>query len=133
MVLSQIGRLFAVALVSASLPGVVPEGATAQELYGSVVGTVQDDSGARIPGATIEIVNRDTNLVLTTVSNATGAYTFTNVLAGHVRREGDAAGIQGVRATAGTGDDAARSAASTPSWKSASSPNRSPCSRRSRC
>jgi hypothetical protein len=54
----------------------------AQELYGSVVGTVQDGSGARIPGAIIEIRNRDTNLVLTTVSNTTGGYTFTNVLPG---------------------------------------------------
>ena len=79
----------------------------AQELYGSVVGTVQDESGARIPGATIEIVNRETNLVLTAVSNETGAYTFTNVLAGHVRREGDAPGVQGVRAAEGPGDDAA--------------------------
>ena len=40
----------------------VPRGAVAQELYGSVVGTVQDGSGAHIPGATIEIVNRETNL-----------------------------------------------------------------------
>ena len=80
-------------------------GAAAQELYGSVVGTVQDGSGGRIPGATIEIVNRETNLVLTAVSNETGAYTFTNVLARHVRREGDAPGVQGVRAAAGSGDD----------------------------
>ena len=54
----------------------------AQELYGSVVGTVQDSSGGHMPGATIEIVNRETNLVLTAVSNQTGAYTFTNVLPG---------------------------------------------------
>jgi hypothetical protein len=59
----------------------VPNGA-AQELYGSVVGTVQDGSGAHIPGATIEILNRETNLVMTAVSNQTGAYTFTNVLPG---------------------------------------------------
>ncbi len=57
-------------------------GAAAQELYGSVVGSVQDVSGGRIPGATIEIVNRATNLVLTTTSNEAGAYTFTNVLPG---------------------------------------------------
>lgn len=56
--------------------------AAAQGLYGSVVGTVQDGSGGRIPGATVEIVNRETNLVLTTVSNETGSYTFTNVLPG---------------------------------------------------
>jgi hypothetical protein len=54
----------------------------AQELYGSVVGTVRDASGAHIPGATIEIMNRETNLVMTAVSNQTGAYTFTNVLPG---------------------------------------------------
>jgi Carboxypeptidase regulatory-like domain len=56
--------------------------AAAQELYGSIVGTVQDGSGARIPGATITIVNRDNNLTMNAVSNETGAYTFTNVLPG---------------------------------------------------
>ena len=56
--------------------------AAGQELYGSVVGSVHDGSGARIPGATVEIINRETNLRLHTVSNETGAYTFTNVLPG---------------------------------------------------
>jgi hypothetical protein len=46
------------------------------------VGTVTDGSGARIPGATITIVNRDTNLTLTTVSNENGSYTVANVLPG---------------------------------------------------
>ena len=59
-----------------------PVGATAQELYGSLTGTVQDGTGARIPGATIAIVNRDTNLTLRATSNETGTYTFTNVLPG---------------------------------------------------
>ena len=54
----------------------------AQELYGSVVGTVRDSSGALIPGATVAVVNRDTNLVLAAVSNDIGAYTVTNVLPG---------------------------------------------------
>src|SRR5215469_15146022 len=70
-----------VAALTLALLRIMP-GATAQELYGSVVGAVQDTSGARIPGATIEIVNRETNLTLSTVSNETGAYTFTNVLPG---------------------------------------------------
>ena len=59
-----------------------PRGALAQELYGSVTGTVQDGSGGRIPGATIVLVNRETNLKLTATSNETGAYTVTNVLPG---------------------------------------------------
>ena len=56
--------------------------ATAQELYGSLTGTVQDGSGARIPGATVVIVNRETNLALRATSNDTGTYTFANVLPG---------------------------------------------------
>ena len=82
MFLAQLRRSYVVTLIWTALLGVVPDGAVAQELYGSVVGTVQDNSGGRIPGASISITNRDTNLVLTTVSNETGAYTFTNVLPG---------------------------------------------------
>src|SRR5437870_12666078 len=57
-------------------------GAVAQEIYGSVVGAIRDSSGAQVPGVTVQITNRETNLVLTTVSNETGAYTFPNVLPG---------------------------------------------------
>lgn len=52
----------------------------AQVLYGSVVGTISDSSGAAIPGATVTLKSRDTNLVLSAVSNEAGQYTFTNVL-----------------------------------------------------
>ena len=75
-----VNRWFAVVVMSAALLGA--SGAAAQELYGSVVGSVQDNSGAVIPGASVQLTNRETNLVLTTVSNDTGAYTFTNVLPG---------------------------------------------------
>lgn len=54
----------------------------AQEIYGSVLGTIQDTSGARVPGASVAITNRETNLVLTTVTNESGAYTLSNVLPG---------------------------------------------------
>jgi carboxypeptidase family protein len=98
-----------------------PPGAAAQELYGSVVGTVQDGSGARIPGATVALVNRDTNLTLTAISNETGSYTFANVLPGtydvKVSLEGFKEFVKQqvpVRPV--------RSAASMRDWKSASSP-----------
>ena len=81
----QLRQWNAVGLLCAVFMGgsaVAPGVALAQELYGSVIGTVQDGSGARIPGATVAIVNRDTNLILTSTSNDTGAYTFTNVLPG---------------------------------------------------
>jgi len=82
MTLARLDRWNVAAVTLLVLFEISPWRAAAQELYGSVVGTVQDGSGARIPGATIEITNRETNLVLSTVSNDTGAYTFTNVLPG---------------------------------------------------
>src|SRR5215211_265457 len=80
MTVSQLRRWCAAALLG--LLWGAAGGAGAQELYGSVVGTVRDSSAGHIPGATIEIFNRDTNLVMRAVSNETGSYTFTNVLPG---------------------------------------------------
>jgi hypothetical protein len=51
-------------------------------LYGSIVGQISDTSGAAVPGAAVTITNRDTGLTRTAVSNETGAYSVTNVLAG---------------------------------------------------
>ena len=56
--------------------------ARAQVLYGSIVGTVTDAQGAHVPGATVTIVNKETNLTRDTVTNAEGQYSLTNVLAG---------------------------------------------------
>jgi hypothetical protein len=56
--------------------------AHAQTLYGSIVGNVQDTSGAAVPGSTVTIVEKQTGLERTTVSNETGTYAFTNVQAG---------------------------------------------------
>ncbi len=67
-------------LAAASL--VAPRIAGAQVLYGSIVGNVQDSSGAAVPGATVTITNRETSLARSGVTNDTGGYNFTNVLAG---------------------------------------------------
>ena len=40
--------------------GVIP--ASAQILYGSLVGIVKDSTGGRLPGATVTVVNKDNNL-----------------------------------------------------------------------
>jgi len=56
--------------------------AHAQVLYGSIVGNVTDASGAALPGATVTITSKETNLSRTSVSNETGNYSLTNVLAG---------------------------------------------------
>jgi len=62
--------------------GAVPATSNAQVLYGGIVGNVTDSSGAALPGATITITSKETNLSRTSVSNETGNYSFTNVLAG---------------------------------------------------
>jgi carboxypeptidase family protein/TonB-dependent receptor-like protein len=54
----------------------------AQILYGSVVGMVKDAQGATVPGATVTIVNKETNLTRDTVTNAEGTFSLTNVLPG---------------------------------------------------
>ena len=66
-------------LVALSL---VPAAVAAQVLYGSIVGQVRDTSGAAVPGVTVTITGLDTGLTRTAVSNDTGGYSFTNVLAG---------------------------------------------------
>jgi hypothetical protein len=54
----------------------------AQILYGSIVGVVKDSQGAVIPGATITIVNQETNLTRETTTDAQGNYSVGNVLPG---------------------------------------------------
>ena len=65
-----------VALAAAARP------AAAQLLYGGLVGSVVDAQGAVVPGATVKIVNTDTNLTRETVTDAQGGFAFANVLAG---------------------------------------------------
>ncbi|HEY1986057.1 MAG TPA: carboxypeptidase-like regulatory domain-containing protein [Terracidiphilus sp.] len=46
---------------------------------GTVVGVVEDQSGAVVPGATITLTDTTTNSARSTASNATGQYVFSNV------------------------------------------------------
>jgi hypothetical protein len=64
------------------LAGAFAAPAAAQLLYGSVVGIVKDSTGARLPGAVVTIVNRDTNLTREVTSDTEGNYNFVNVLPG---------------------------------------------------
>ena len=74
------------ALVTASallvLIGLTAAPLHAQILYGSIVGSVKDAQGATVPGATVTIVNKETNLTRDAVSNADGSFTLNNVIAG---------------------------------------------------
>ena len=65
------------------LSSVAGPSAHAQVLYGSVVGTVTDQSQALIPGATITITSKDTGVSRETTSDQGGRYSFGNVLPGN--------------------------------------------------
>jgi hypothetical protein len=61
-----------------------------QAVYGSVFGTVTDQSGAAVPGATVTITNLGTNVSESTKTNSTGNYNQTRLIPGlyRVRVEG---------------------------------------------
>jgi hypothetical protein len=58
------------------------QSARAQVLYGSLVGTVQDSTGAVIPAAEVTAVNTGTQQSLSTETTATGGFTFNNLFPG---------------------------------------------------
>jgi hypothetical protein len=71
--------VLALAIVAALI---APLPASAQTLYGSIVGTVQDSTGAAVPGATVTATNTGTALKVETTSDVGGAYAFRNLLPG---------------------------------------------------
>ncbi len=72
-----------VSLVAAgSLLGAYAPPAHAQVLYGSVVGTVEDPSGAVVPKATVTIANTQTGSVRETTTDEAGRYSILNLLPG---------------------------------------------------
>jgi Carboxypeptidase regulatory-like domain/TonB dependent receptor len=68
--------LVAIAIITAAAP------ATAQVLYGSIVGSVTDSQGAIVPGVTVTITSKETNLTREATTSAEGTYSLGNVLPG---------------------------------------------------
>src|SRR5262245_1612926 len=66
----------------AVLISAVAAGATAQVLYGSLVGNVTDETGAALPGATVVATQKETNLTREVVTNTAGAYSIPNIPSG---------------------------------------------------
>ena len=56
--------------------------ALAQSERGTITGVVHDSSGAIVPGATVTIVNRSTNVTLTATTNEAGEYTMPSLQPG---------------------------------------------------
>src|SRR6266545_245382 len=73
-------NMLAVALACCAL--VKMETAGAQVLYGSIVGTVEDQSGAVVPKASVPLSNRATGQSREAVADDGGRYNLLNVLQG---------------------------------------------------
>jgi Carboxypeptidase regulatory-like domain/TonB dependent receptor len=72
--------------------------AFAQTLYGSLVGTVTDESGLAVPGATVTITHTETNQTRVATTGTNGAYTFTNIATGTYQIDVTLPGFQSFRA-----------------------------------
>ena len=71
-----------VALLLVVLAGMILPPVQAQVLYGALVGTVRDPSGAVLPGASVVITNAETKATRETVTDAAGAYRFSTLQPG---------------------------------------------------
>lgn len=69
-----------VAIFSLIVLAALSKTARAQTFFGSVVGTVTDDSGAVIPGASVTITDLGTNEARTAKTDAAGDYRFVNLV-----------------------------------------------------
>src|SRR5947207_8550297 len=85
---SSFGRAFFCRLVLAictiglaiALTGAHP--ASAQVLYGSIVGNVVDQNGAVVPGAAVLATNQGTGVAANTTTNGVGEYNFVTLQSG---------------------------------------------------
>src|SRR5947208_7366914 len=68
--------------------------ASAQVLYGSIVGNVVDQNGAVIPGAAVLATNQGTGVAANTTTNGVGEYNFVTLQAGTYTIKVAAAGFK---------------------------------------
>ena len=77
---SMVSRALTALLIIVAGGGVTT--ASAQNTYGTVVGIVTDETGAVIPGASVQATNVGTNLVYIAETSASGDYRILNLLPG---------------------------------------------------
>src|SRR3984893_9586382 len=76
-----------------------PAAAFAQSTFGTILGTVRDNSGAVVPRAGVKLTDTDENTTRETTADGNGDYQFVNTKASHYRLEVNATGFQPYTAT----------------------------------
>jgi carboxypeptidase family protein len=67
-----------------------------QNVYGTIAGTVSDSSGAAVADSTVTLTNMDTNEKHNMQTDASGNYTFVNILPGKYKVEAEKSGFKKV-------------------------------------
>ena len=75
-------RFLSTGLLFITITLLAPAAAFAQKGAGALTGIVSDQSGGKVPGATVTATNQETNVAYTAVSNETGNYNITSVPVG---------------------------------------------------
>ncbi len=71
-----------------------PVQAGAQNVFGTISGTVMDSTGAVMPGATVRVINVNTNVTVTLKTNDAGVYNAASLNPGVYRVEAEAKGFK---------------------------------------
>ena len=71
----------------------------AQSTFGTILGSVKDNSGAIVPKATVKLTDTDENTSRETTTNGNGDYEFVNTKDGHYKLEVSSPGFQPYTAT----------------------------------
>lgn len=87
-------RLALVLAVCCSLASIVAPSSFGQAVYGTIVGTVADPSGAAVPNATITVTNVAQGVSFTTKTNASGNYQQGHLIVGTYSVKVEAPGFQ---------------------------------------
>ncbi|HUS07403.1 MAG TPA: TonB-dependent receptor [Bryobacteraceae bacterium] len=95
----SVTRLAVYCALLALLTGVLPENLSAQVLYGSVTGTITDETGAVVPGAKLALVNDQTGLRREVETDAAGIYRVLDLPQGTYTLEAAATGFRPMRKT----------------------------------
>ena len=90
MRICKLGVLLAAVLCFAITPAAV----LGQNVYGTITGTVTDSTGAAIGEATVTLTNLDTNEKRDIATDASGNYSFANILPGRYKMEAEKSGFK---------------------------------------